>query len=423
MLSLKHNPTFQRQLAKLWATLFVFLPIPAYGLTPQWMQPAMRSHVGDISADGHGNILISTFAFPDDGVGDRIQKLDPQGNVLWTHEPAEGERRQLFADPSGGYYRELGREIYRANSDGEELWSHTFDREYSDAQVAPIPDGSLYVTGWEFASRLSSEGNELWNTSFDDALFKALSLDGLGNAYATGWTLANLSDVDPDQGGLDAILTKFSKSGEILWTRQFGTDSADVGLGVAADALGNVFVLSEQYARNDDGLNETLDFHLSKYDQSGTAIWSMPLSIDPRHVVIRVGGVGLGERGSHVDLATIGDGSVFLAGYYSEEDLLSDPPPTTGFDSIVIEVDTDGNATTHRLGGEVDNVALLIDADELGNIFVGGLSSDDGGETTEGMVARFAIPEPSTNSLFMFGFLALAAGRQGLALRYKVANR
>src|SRR5262249_23532842 len=73
----------------------------------------------------------------------------------------------------------------------------------------------------------------------------AITVDSAGNAYVVGST--NSSDFptrDPLQGatGEDAFVTKFDASGQLVYSTYLGGDGFSVAIGIAVDAIGNVYI-------------------------------------------------------------------------------------------------------------------------------------------------------------------------------------
>ena len=102
------------------------------------------------------------------------------------------------------------------------------------------PDVSLEAA---FVRKYDAAGNLLWNrepnTSAIDEGF-GISADGLGSVYMTGYTSDDLSL--PTAGGDDAFITKYDEDGTLQWTQKFGSTADDIGYGVSADGLGNVYM-------------------------------------------------------------------------------------------------------------------------------------------------------------------------------------
>ena len=67
-----------------------------------------------------------------------------------------------------------------------------------------------------------------------------VSADGLGNVYIAGWTSGDLGG--PNAGSSDAFISKYDATGSLLWTEQLGTSGGDYNHGVSADSLGNVYI-------------------------------------------------------------------------------------------------------------------------------------------------------------------------------------
>src|SRR3954468_24014983 len=64
--------------------------------------------------------------------------------------------------------------------------------------------------------------------------------DVLGNVYVSGITRGNLEG--PSAGGEDGFVAKYDATGNLSWTKQFGTTADDGSQAISADGLGNVYV-------------------------------------------------------------------------------------------------------------------------------------------------------------------------------------
>jgi len=79
-----------------------------------------------------------------------------------------------------------------------------------------------------------------------------VSADSLGNVFISGGTLGDLDGANA--GSIDAFVSKYDADGNLVWTRQLGTTDSDIGYAVSADGLGNVFMSG--YTRGAlDGIN------------------------------------------------------------------------------------------------------------------------------------------------------------------------
>jgi hypothetical protein len=108
--------------------------------------------------------------------------------------------------------------------------------------------GNVYIAGLiqegdAFISKYQDTGDLLWTRQLGTPQYDQayeVSTDGLGNVYIAGRTDGSLGG--PNAGGRDAFVSKYNNAGDLLWTKQFGTEEWDFNLGISADEIGNVFV-------------------------------------------------------------------------------------------------------------------------------------------------------------------------------------
>jgi hypothetical protein len=234
--------------------------------------------------------------------------------------------------------------------------------------------GNVYVSGFTtgslgapldgagdtFLRKFNSSGSTVWTQQFGTAaseISTGVSTDLLGNAYITGWTRGDLGGVNA--GMDDAFLIKYDPLGNRLWTRQIGTSGVDQSNGVSADGLGNIYIAGTtdgSLAGTSAGGN---DAFVAKYDAIGNLLWSRQL------------GTSGGEFGNSV--SADGLGNVYVAG------------ATTGSlmgvnagnrDTFLTKYDALGNLLwTRQLGIGNHDETYSVSADNLGNIFVTGLTA------------------------------------------------
>jgi hypothetical protein len=207
-----------------------------------------------VAADGLGNVYISgvtkgSLSGPNAGGTDAfVSKYDSKGELLWTRQLGTSgwdESRGVVADGMGNVY------------------------------ISGFTEGSLCGPSAgdtdAFISKYNSKGELLWarqiGTTGSDGS-DGIVADGLDNVYISGWTGGTLDG--PNAGGYDAFASKYNSKGELLWTRQLGTISEDVSLGVATDDLGNVYI---------SGFTGVLlaDAFVSKYGSGGDLLWTCQL--------------------------------------------------------------------------------------------------------------------------------------------------
>lgn len=130
-----------------------------------------------------------------------------------------------------------------------------------------------------WVAKYDGNGNRSWirqlGTPQQD-LATRVTTDALGNSYVTGYTLGNLGG--QNAGLEDAFLAKYSPSGNLLWTRQYGTSSLDNGLDVAVDRSGNSvyvtgFTIGALGGPNASSIPVTDDSYIAKFDSNGNVVW------------------------------------------------------------------------------------------------------------------------------------------------------
>jgi beta-propeller repeat-containing protein len=198
----------------------------------------------------------------------------------------------------------------------------------------------------------------------------AVSADGLGNIYMAGETTGNLGETAA--GNIDAFVAKYDASGALQWTRQLGTLDDDTAWGVSADGLGNVYITGETWGSLEGtsaGLN---DAFLSKYDASGTLLWSRQF--------------GISSYDFSFDVSADGLGNVFVAGTAGSDqgDNLS------VFDAFVQKFDSSGTwQWTQRFGSLEYDASNGVSADGLGNVYVSGTIGFDTNPYSDAFLSKY----------------------------------
>ncbi|MEO0181780.1 MAG: hypothetical protein ABIM74_09680 [candidate division WOR-3 bacterium] len=108
-------------------------------------------------------------------------------------------------------------------------------------------------------------------------------------------------------GDYDIMVSKFSSSGQHLWTRLFGSDSSDYGVGVIETSNGDIIVVGET---RDIALVPSGILAI-KLDQNGNLLWC------------KVIGVSLGYYTSINDVIPTRDGGFALTGVLNSDILLA----------------------------------------------------------------------------------------------------
>src|SRR5215208_2338478 len=236
-----------------------------------------------VSADSSGGVYVVGFTngeLPgqtDEGGADAfIRKYNSEGDEEWTRQFGTSSHdiaNDVFADSSRGVYvvgttegtfpgqtDEGGADAFirKYNADGDEEWTRQFGTSEIDVANDVFADSSrgVYVVGATggtlqedepitdaFISKYNADGDEEWTRQFgisEGATANGVSADSSGGVYVVG----TMDSGDPLPAGeeADAYIRKYNSEGDEEWTRQFGTSSFDIALGVSADSSGGVYV-------------------------------------------------------------------------------------------------------------------------------------------------------------------------------------
>ncbi len=148
--------------------------------------------------------------------------------------------------------------------------------------VAGVTTGSLHprVTpqGGEdiFLIRYSAFGEKLWTRQYGTGGAdrpEGVGFDAAGNVYVGGYTAGDLfATADPTAGG-SGWLVKYTPSGVVIWTHQFGTEADEDISGFAVDPAGNCYLAGTTsgalYGDNQGGR----DAFLACYGPDGRLRW------------------------------------------------------------------------------------------------------------------------------------------------------
>jgi hypothetical protein len=182
--------------------------------------------------------------------------------------------------------------IGRFSPDGEPRWIRQFGSSATDdARALAVESGTAYVVGTTdgvlhgktslggfdaFVTSYDVDGRRLWGRQFGTTgTDEAMSIVALPNrSYVAGVTDGALKNQSA-LGGADAFLTRFSPSGESVWTRQTGTPAADDAIAVAATAKAVYLAGSTTGALPDQSLLGETDAFVKRFEPKGTEVWTI----------------------------------------------------------------------------------------------------------------------------------------------------
>lgn len=269
--------------------------------------------------------------------------------------------------------------LSKFDGSGKEVWTRQFGSIGDDwaRSVAVDPEGSILVAGeaaedvpgksrvsgfgGAYVRKFGADGVELWMRHFGVRPFSqanGVAVDRAGNIFLTG----QISGVLPGQTGLgssDAFLRAYDNNGQELWTRQFGTDGADIASAVAVNGDGEVYVVGESNVTR--ALQQTIIPFISKFDGAGSLVWTRETP----------------TRGFARATATAvdNDGNIYVAGWISGS--LSGQGTVGKTDAFIIKFGGDGQELwTRQFGTKLEDRALGVGVDPAGDPYVVGWTRD-----------------------------------------------
>lgn len=238
-----------------------------------------------------------------------------------------------------------------------------------------LGSGELSGNNNLFLSRYSPSGEPLWSKSygidqeFDSITGTAVSPDG--NIYLTGRAGGSLNfgggALAPGQWQT-MFVAKLDSSGKAAWARGFSTVNYIESRDIAIDGKGNTFIMGSFSGDVDLGGGP-----LGNFDSYGYYI----AKFDANGKFAWSKGYAPQNGGLYiVDLAADAEGNVIMAGHMNDTvDFGGGPLTSTGFNDIfLVKLGSDGSHRFSKRFGAADNYQQLAAAavDGGGNIYLGG---------------------------------------------------
>ena len=225
-----------------------------------------------------------------------------------------------------------------------------------------------------FSTYLGGSGEDVGNS---------VTLDSSGNVYITGRTTSNDFPVvdgwqDYRAGARDAFVTKYSPTGEMLYSTYFGGSGAENALGIGLDASGAIYVT---------GVTSSVDLPVKNAAQSTYGgggqdgfVFKLTPAGDDLVYSTYLGGTGFDQSRT---IAVDADGDAYVAGNTGSLDfpLSNALQPNFGggiSDAFVTKLDSNGALVFSTYLGGTTNQGDDFDSgrgialDASGNIFVAG---------------------------------------------------
>lgn len=260
------------------------------------------------------------------------------------------------------------------NSSGSEIWSVRYNGSSNGDDLASgitvDAAGNVYTGGYSDSSgsskdfillKYNNSGILQWIKKYngpgnsDDILISMIT-DSAGSTYVTGKSQGT--------GTQEDIATiKYNTSGSQIWLSRFNgaANNSDIPSSVTFDVSGNAIVTgkSNTAALSDKYIGSNYDMVTVKYNSSGTQQWAALFN-----------GTGNGDDESN-SVATDSEGGIYIAGSFKSN--------SADYDYSVIKYNPDGTLSwnySYNGSSNLDDRALSVTADPVGNIYAAGFSRE-----------------------------------------------
>ncbi len=299
--------------------------------------------------------------------------------------------------------------VTKLNASGSDLVYSTYlgggrtDTSYS---IAVDSGGNVYVTGATdsadfnisnalqsdklggvdaFITKITADGSQLNFSTYlggsGNDLGLSIVVDGAGNAYVTGFTVAAdfqvRNPLQPvNRGNSEAFVTKFNADGsELVYSTYFGGSGFDQGLDIAIDQTGNAYVT---------GATDSADFSVRNPIQAANRgisdAFIAKLNATGNDLIYSTyfGGGGI-EVG--FSIAVDGNGNAYVTGLTGSTNLTTQnalqPANRGDEDAFVAKINAAGSALIYStyLGGSKSENASGIAVDSAGNAYLTGVTT------------------------------------------------
>jgi len=373
-----------------WATYYGSNVYTSTGIS---IDASSQVYITGSTRSSTGMATSGAFQTSNGGEGAFLAKFTNSGGLIWA---------TYFggADSSGGASNTQGLGI-SSDISGNVFITGTTTSKSNLASSGSFQ--SIYAGGGDaYLAKFSTTGSFLWSTYYGGEGAESgnsVSTDQNGNAYITGNTTSNNSIATSGShqtsyggGTNDVFVAKFSSSGNLSWATYYGGSGNDQGLGISADASGNIYITGSTNSSNGiatsgahqttfggSGTNNVGDVFIAKFRSSGILSWSTYFG----------GNADDAGYGIHAD----GWGSIYITGYSKSNTGIATTGAyltsnTGGWDAFLAKFADSGilSWATYYGGsqGYEGNEGFGVTSDPFGNIYMGGLASSKIGIATSG---------------------------------------
>lgn len=198
--------------------------------------------------------------------------------------------------------------VLKLNQQGDTVWTKAIiDSNDTKAKaIAQATDGGFIIAGRikndAYLLKIDSAGNKLWSKTFGSTIgidwFAGVEQSADGGYVATGHTNSF------GYGGYDIYVVKTTSSGDILWTKTYGSQLGESARAIKQTPDGGYIICGTATL---DSVNNTLAVFVVKTNAQGDTLWTKKI----------------GSRSSGNSLALTADGGYIVAGIIEQGPVIS----------------------------------------------------------------------------------------------------
>jgi len=338
-----------------------------------------------IAVDGSGNAYVTGETYSTDfPIQNPIQGVAGGSSDAFVIKINTAGNALVYSTYLGGANSDNGLGIAVDSSGNAYVSGFTTSTNYPTQNPLQAAYGG--GSGDAFVTKINTAGNAMvYSTCLggkkQDGSY-SIAVDGLGNAYVTGWTDSpNFPTQNAIQGTYgggatssgDAFIAKINPTGSTLvYSTYLGGSGDDQGRGIAVDGLGNAYVTG--YTASGDF--PTQNAIQGTYGGSGDA-FVIKINASGNSVIYSTYLGGSGDDSAN-GIAVDGSGNVYVTGNTASTDFPNQDPIQSAKgdlqDAFFTKINPSGNSIVFStyLGGNATDFGLAIAVDSLGNAYVAG---------------------------------------------------
>lgn len=234
--------------------------------------------------------------------------------------------------------------------------------------------------------------------------FNHFRVDSTGAVYVIGVTVSSdLPTKSPFQqslqGQLDTLVAKFSPTGTLVFATYLGGTNGEVGLNIAIDATGNMYLVGGTLSTDFPTVNPLQSANRAKPGAESAYVTKLNSTGNTLVFSTYFGGqnqrLGLGLGDQAIGITVDSNNNVYFCGFAISPDFPVTPgvfqnKRRGGFDAFIAKLDPNGTSLVYAtlLGGDGNVVqgANSIVVDSGGNAYVVGVTASRNFPTTSGTV-------------------------------------